>query len=170
MQQNIFEAITQIRSNNKHPDLKSIHNYLVRIEKLKELSEQYLQELILQLEDDGKLVNKKFTGADLFFITETKAITDPPQSPNPSFPIMQDTPLTTPSPDKILNLQSELHELRTEVVAMKSVFLEQFLLIKENKKLVNEQPINDSENNSELIKSLLNFILNLYLFFLLKMI
>ena len=45
-----------------------------------------------------------------------------------------------------------------EVVAMKSVFLEQFLLIKENQKLVNEQPINDSENNSELIKSLLDQI------------
>ena len=69
---------------------------------------------------------------------------------------MQDTPLTKPFPDKISNLQSELHEFRTEVVAMKSVFLKQFLLIKENKKLVNEQPINDSENNSELIKSLLD--------------
>ena len=88
-----------------------------------------MQELILQLEDDGKLVNKKVKGADSFFITETKAITDPPQSSDPSFPIMQDTPLTTPSPDKISNLQSELHELRTEVVVMKSVFLEQFLLI-----------------------------------------
>ena len=69
---------------------------------------------------------------------------------------MQDTPLTTPSPDKISNLQSELHELLMKVVAMKLVFLEQFLLIKENKKLVNEQPINGSENNSELIKSLLD--------------
>ena len=54
--------------------------------------------------------------------------------------------------------QSELHELRTEVVAMKSDFLEQFLLTKENQKLVNKQPINDSENNSELIKSLLDQI------------
>ena len=121
-QQNIFEAITQIRSNNRRPDLRSIQSYLVRIEKLKELSEQYLQELISQLEVDGKLFNKKFKGADLFFITETKAITDPSQSPDPSFPIIQDTPLTTPSPDKISNLQSELHELRTEVMAMKSVF------------------------------------------------
>ena len=150
-QKNIFEAITQIRSSNKRPDLKSIHSYLVRIEKVKELSKQYLQELILQLEDEGRFVNKKFKGADSFFITETKAITDPPQSPDPSFPIIQDTPLTTPSPDNISNLQSELHELRREVVATKSVFLEQFLLIKENQKLVNEQPINDSENNSELI-------------------
>ena len=158
LQQNIFEAITQIRSNNKRPNLKSIHSYLVRIEKLKELSEQYLQELILQLEDDGKLVNKKFKGADSFFITEAKAITGPPQSPDSSFLIIQDTPLTTPSPDKISNLQSELHELRTEVVAMKSVFLEQFLLIKVNQKLINEQPINDSENNSELIKSQLDQI------------
>ena len=64
LQQNIFAAIIQIHSNNKRPDLKSIHSYLVRIEKLKEL--------ILQLEDDGKLVNKKFKGADSFSITETK--------------------------------------------------------------------------------------------------
>ena len=61
---------------------------------------------------------------------------------------MQDTPLTKPFPDKISNLQSELHEFRTELVTMKSVFLKQFLLIKENKKLV--------KNNSELIKSLLD--------------
>ena len=77
LQQNIFEVITQIRSNNKRPDLKNIHSYLVRIEKLKEVSVQYLQQLILQLEDEGKVVNKKFKGADLVFITETKATVDP---------------------------------------------------------------------------------------------
>ena len=66
LQQNIFEAIAQIRSNNKRPDLKSIHSYLVRIEKLKELSVQFLQQLIFQLEDEGKLVSKKFKGADSF--------------------------------------------------------------------------------------------------------
>ena len=81
-----------------------------------------MQELILQLEDQGKLVNKKFKDADSFFITETKAITDPPQRPDPSFPTIQDTLLTTPSSNKISNLQSELHELRTEVVAMKQFF------------------------------------------------
>ena len=58
LQQNIFEAIAQIRSNNKRPDLKSVHSYLVRIEKLKELSVQFLQQLIFQLKDEGKLANK----------------------------------------------------------------------------------------------------------------
>lgn len=43
LQQNIFEATVQIRSNKKHADLSSIYSYLVRIEKLKELSVQYLQ-------------------------------------------------------------------------------------------------------------------------------
>ena len=57
---------------------------------------------------------------------------------------------------KISNLQSELHEPRTEVVEIKSFILEQFLLIKQNQKLVNEQSISDCENNSELIKSLLD--------------
>ena len=114
LQQNIFEAIAQNRSNNKLLHLKSIHSYLVRIEKLKELSVQYLQQLILQLEDEGKLVNKDLSKADLFFITETKAIADPPQSPDPFFPVIQDIPLTTPSPDKISNLQTELHEPRTK--------------------------------------------------------
>ena len=42
-QQNIFQAIAQIRSNSKRLDLKSIYSYLVKIEKLKELSVQYLQ-------------------------------------------------------------------------------------------------------------------------------
>ena len=63
--------------------------------------------------------------------------------------------MTTSSPEKISNPQTELHELQTEVVAMKSFILEQFLLIKQNQKLVNEQSITNSENNSELIKSLL---------------
>ena len=31
LQRNIFKAIAQIRSNNRLPDLKSIHIYLVRI-------------------------------------------------------------------------------------------------------------------------------------------
>ena len=38
LEQNIFQTIAQIRFNNKRPDLKSIHSYLVKIEKLKELS------------------------------------------------------------------------------------------------------------------------------------
>ena len=50
--------MAQICSNNKRPDLKSIHSYLVKMEKLKELSVQYLQQIILQLEYEGKLVNK----------------------------------------------------------------------------------------------------------------
>ena len=41
---------------------------------------------------------------------------------------------------------------------MKSFILEQFLLIKQNQKLVNEQSITNSENNSELTKSLLEQI------------
>ena len=75
-----------------------MHSYLV---KLKELSVQYLQQIILLLEDEGKLVNKKFKGADSFFTTETKSIANPSQSLDPFFPATQDTPLTTPSPDKI---------------------------------------------------------------------
>ena len=39
---------------------------------------------------------------------------------------------------------------------MKSFILEQFLLIKQNQKIVNEQSISNCENNSELIKSLLD--------------
>ena len=41
---------------------------------------------------------------------------------------------------------------------MKSFILEQFLLIKQNRKLGNEQSFSDSENNSELVKSLLDQI------------
>ena len=106
-----------------------------------------MQQIILQLEDEGKIVNKKFKGADSFFTNETKSIANLPQSRDPFFPVTQDTPLTIPS-----------HELRTEVAAKKSLIFEQFLLIKQNQKLVNEQSICDCENNSELIKSLLDQI------------
>ena len=43
-------------------------------------------------------------------------------------------------------------------MAPKSCTLEKFLLIKQNQKLVNEQSISDSENNCELVKSLLDQI------------
>ena len=117
-----------------------------------------MQQLNLQLEEEGNFVNKKFKGADSFFITEAKAIADPPQSPDPFFPVTQDTPLGTPPSDKISNLQTELPELQTKVVAIKSFILEQFLLIKQTQKIVNEKSISNYENNSELIKSLLNQI------------
>ena len=81
-----------------------------------------------------------------------------PKSPDPFFPVTQDTPLTAPSPDKISNLQTKLHELRTEVIAIKSFILEQFLLIKQNQKSVNKQYIGNCENNSEVIKSLFDQI------------
>ena len=58
LQQNIFQAIAQICSNSKRLDLKGIHSYLVKIEKLKELSIQYLQQIIFNF------LNKKFKGAD----------------------------------------------------------------------------------------------------------
>ena len=93
----IFLKLLLKFAHNKRLDLKSIDSYLVRIEKLKELSLQHLQQLILQLEDEGELVNKKFKGPDSFLITKTKTTADPPQSPNPFFPVTQDTPLTTPS-------------------------------------------------------------------------
>ena len=95
----IFLKLLLKFAHNKRLDLKSIDSYLVRIEKLKELSLQHLQQLILQLEDEGKLVNKKFKGPDSFLITKTNPpqSADPPQSPNPFFPVTQDTPLTTPS-------------------------------------------------------------------------
>ena len=102
-----------------------------------------MQQIILQLEDEGKLVTETFKGADSCFTTETKSITNLPQSPNTFFPVTQDTPLTKPFPDKIASLQTELHELRTEVAAIKSFIPEHFLLIKQNQKLVNEKSISE---------------------------
>ena len=115
-----------------------------------------MQQIILQLEDEGKFVSKTFKGANSFFTTETKSIIDPPQSSDPFFSVIQNTSLTAPSPDKISNLQTQLHELRTEVAAMRSFILVQFLLIKQNQKLVNGRSISDCENNSELTKSILD--------------
>ena len=45
-----------------------------------------------------------------------------------------------------------------EVTAMRSFILDQVLLIKQSQKLANEQSFSDCENNSELIKSLLDQI------------
>ena len=87
--------------------------------------------MILQLAHDGKLVNKKFKGADSFFTIETKSVADLPQSPDPFFPVIQDTPLATQYPDKISNLQTGLHELRSnesggdEIIHFRAVFINQ---------------------------------------------
>lgn len=50
---------------------------------------------------------------------------------NSFIPVAQDTPLATLFPDKISNLQSKLCVFQSEVMAMKSFILEQFLLTKE---------------------------------------
>ena len=75
-----------------------------------------MQQLILQLVDEGNLVNKKLKEANSFFITENKVAADLSQSPDLD------------------------------------------LLIKQNQKLVNQQSISDCENNSEIVKSLLDQI------------
>ena len=85
LQQNVYQTIAQIRYNNKCPDLKGIYSFLVKIEKLKELSVQYLEQIILQLVDEGKLVSKKFKGASSFFTTKTNLLLIHLKVPIPSF-------------------------------------------------------------------------------------
>ena len=86
---------------------------------------------IKRLEEQIRFLQSKLNLLLIHFTIETKSIADPPQSPNPFFPVIQDTPLATQYPDKMSNLQTGLHELRSngsgrdEIIHFRAVFINQ---------------------------------------------
>ena len=66
LHQSIYEVVTEIRSSNKRPDLKNIHSHLAKRDNLQDLSIEYLEQQVSELEKLGKLGNKKFKGQDSY--------------------------------------------------------------------------------------------------------
>ena len=72
----IFEAIDQVRSKKKQlPHVKDIFNYLTKIEKIGNVSLDYLSKRIMNLEKEGKIVNIMFNGTDSFYVAERSSNT-----------------------------------------------------------------------------------------------
>ena len=142
LHQNIYEVVTGIRFVNKLPDLKNIHGRLAKRDNLRELRIDYLEQHISELEKLGKLVNKKFKGQDFYYIANTHSTEDVLQSQES---YISYTP-STPSMKQVIEdadadtatFYVELKEIKTEVMALKSFALEQFLLIKQKTKPTSE--------------------------------
>ena len=105
------------------------------------------------------------SGADSFFITETKAIADRPEnccwSTSKSQSLLSsNTEYSFDDTIRWWNFESSDGVAWTSNGSVDDEInnLEQFLLIKQNQKLVNEQASSNCQNNSELIKSLLDQI------------
>ena len=91
LHQNIYEVVTEIRSINKRTDLKNIHSHVAKRDNLQELSTEYLEQQISELEKLGKLVSQKFEGRDSYYIVNINLTEDIIQSQEP---IISYTPST----------------------------------------------------------------------------
>ena len=161
LHQNIYEVVTEIRFINKRPDLKNIHSHLTKKDNLQELSIKYLEQQIFELEKLGNLVNKKFKGQDSYYIVNIHLTEDIPQSPDPFISNTPSTPSMTQIIEDAVNdtikFYAELKEIKTEVMALKSFVLEQFLIIKQKTKPTSEAPqCRNCSDNRELINTLLD--------------
>ena len=102
---------------------------------LQELSLEYLEQQISELEKLGKLVNKKFKGQDSYYIVNTHSTEDMLQSQEhfisyaPSTLSMKQ--VIEDAVDDTTKFYAELKQITTEVMALKSLLLEQFLIIKQ---------------------------------------
>ena len=160
LHQNIYEVVTGILFVNKRPDLKNIHGHLAKRDNLRELPIEYLEQHISELEKLGKLVNKKFKGQDSYYIENTHSAEDILQSQE-SF--ISYTP-STPSMKQVIEdadadtakFYVELKEIKTEVMALKSFALEQFLIIKPTKPTSEASQCRNCSDNRELINTLLD--------------
>ena len=83
LHKNIYEVVTEIHSINKRTDLKNIHSHLAKRDNLQELSTEYLEQQISELEKLGKLVSQKFEGQDSYYIVNTNSTEDIIQSQEP---------------------------------------------------------------------------------------
>ena len=122
LHQSIYEVVTEIRSINKRPDLKNIHSHLAKRDNLQELSIEYLEQQISELEKLIKLVNKKFKGQDSYYIVNTYLSENILQSPEPFYSNTPSTPsmkqAIEDAVDDTTKFYAELEEMKAEVMAL----------------------------------------------------
>ena len=83
LHKSIYEVVTEIHSINKRTDLKNIHSHLAKRDNLQELSTEYLEQQISELEKLGKLVSQKFEEQDSYYTVNTNSTEDIIQSQEP---------------------------------------------------------------------------------------
>ena len=113
------------------------------------------------MEKLAKFVSKKFKGQDSYCLVNTHSTEDILQFQEPFISYTPSTPsmkqVIEDTVDDTAKFYAELKEIKTEVMALKSFVLEQFLIIKQKTKPTSEasQCINCSDNR-ELINTLLD--------------
>ena len=94
------------------------------------------------MEKLGKLVNKKLKGQDSYYIANTHSTEDILQSAEPFISYTPSTPsikqVIENAVDDTIKFYAELKEIKTKVMALKSIVLEQFLIIKQKTKPTSE--------------------------------
>ena len=137
----IFEAITQLRSNKKEPNESAIMTHLS--EELEELNidKKQLTERLKWLVEYKRLENKPRNGVNSYYnISNDSHCTEPPLAPK-----SLDKPTLDKYPDKelevtinhdtentICKLNQQMQNITTELEAIKMFVKEQFYIIKKS--------------------------------------
>ena len=143
----IFSIILQIRKNNNHADVNSIHKHIIKIVDFEDVTKEYLDERIHTLITDGKIINKINRNADCYYVNEKDIESILPNDSNT--PFFSEKSFCTPVisvPDSISETPSigynqtpqiskkEIHSntdgLRAEMIALKLFVVDQIYLLK----------------------------------------
>ena len=144
----IFSILLQIRKNNNHADVNSIHKHIIKIVDFEDIPKENLDERIHTLITDGKIINKINRNADSYYVNEKDIESILPKDSNT--PFISEKSFCTPvisNPDSISETPSigynqtsqiskkEIHsiidELRAEMIASRNSFVvDQIYLLK----------------------------------------
>ena len=67
----IFNAISQLRRNKKRPDKSNIYNSIKKSDIFKQLTVETLEERLLSLIHEGKVINKMYGNFNSFYLPES---------------------------------------------------------------------------------------------------
>ena len=142
----IFSIILQIRKNNNRADVNSIHKHIIKIVDFEDVTKEYLDERIHTRITDGKII-KINRNADSYYVNEKDIESILPNDSNT--PFISEKSFCTPVisiPDSISEtpsighyqtpqiskkeIHSNTHELRAEIIALKSFVVDQIYLLK----------------------------------------
>ena len=118
-----------------------------------------LKERIKILEMEGKIVSKMFNNANSFYISQKEVFEVIPRTPEPDLQFNPQASLKLVAPYPNQTFRSSLRELETEILELKSFVLKQ-CFIKQSTNINSgcSLPIPSSDNNQQLVKTLLDQI------------
>ena len=118
-----------------------------------------LKERIKILKMEGKIVSKMFNNANSFYISQKEVFEVIPRTPEPDLQFNPQASLKLVAPYPNQTFRSSLRELETEILELKSFVLKQ-CFIKQSTNINSgcSLPIPSSDNNQQLVKTLLDQI------------